>query len=136
MKLNDSILDVWIKEQSRAILNHIDSQIMWVDNEEDMKDVVFSDDIVDAVLNDLKDTYDCSDYDDFDIVQDLRDVQHDRINKYIEYLNDFSSRFKKPNQKDLANYLGVTEGAVSQYDKTKKELLLFGLWIKNNLSLN
>lgn len=32
-----------------------------------------------------------------------------------------------PTQTELAAYLGVTKGAVSQYDKTKKELMLLGL---------
>lgn len=35
-----------------------------------------------------------------------------------------------PSQKDLATYLGVTPGAVSQYGSTKKELMLLGLWAK------
>ena len=38
-----------------------------------------------------------------------------------------------PKAKDLAEYLNVTESAVSQYDKTKKELMLLGLWLKNSL---
>ena len=37
---------------------------------------------------------------------------------------------KKPRAKELAAYLSVTEGAVSQYDKAKKELMILGLWIK------
>ena len=40
---------------------------------------------------------------------------------------------KKAKQVELAVYLGVTKGAVSQYDKNKLELMLFGLPIKKGL---
>ena len=40
---------------------------------------------------------------------------------------------KKAKQIELASYLGVTKGAVSQYDKKKLELMLFGLPIKKDL---
>ena len=40
---------------------------------------------------------------------------------------------KKAKQVELAVYLGVTKGAVSQYDKKKLELMLFGLHIKKGL---
>lgn len=43
--------------------------------------------------------------------------------------------FYIPSQKDLAKYLGVTPGAVSQYDNTKKELMLLGLWAKKEFGL-
>lgn len=33
--------------------------------------------------------------------------------------------------KDLASYFGVTPGAVSQYNSTKKELMMLGLKLKN-----
>ena len=36
---------------------------------------------------------------------------------------------KKPTDADLARYLDVTRGAVSQYDKKKKELMKLGLWM-------
>ena len=41
-------------------------------------------------------------------------------------------KYKKATQKQLAEYLGVTPGAVSQYDKKKLELMLLGLFVKNN----
>jgi len=40
---------------------------------------------------------------------------------------------KKPRAADLARHLGVTKGAVSQYDPEKKELMLLGLWVKKYL---
>ena len=40
---------------------------------------------------------------------------------------------KKPRAADLARYLGVTKGAVSQYDPVKRELMLLGLWVKKYL---
>jgi len=40
---------------------------------------------------------------------------------------------KKPRAADLARYLGVTKGAVSQYDPAKKELMILGLWVKKYL---
>ena len=40
---------------------------------------------------------------------------------------------KKPKAVDLARYLGVTKGAVSQYDPVKRELMLLGLWVKKYL---
>jgi len=86
MKLNNGILKNWIEDKSRNILGEVDSQIMWLDNREEMENIVFSDDVVDRALLDLKEQYDCSDYDDFDIVVELRRVQHERISKYLIFL--------------------------------------------------
>ena len=41
---------------------------------------------------------------------------------------------KKPRAADLARYLGVTKGAVSQYDPKKRELMILGLWVKKYFS--
>lgn len=38
--------------------------------------------------------------------------------------------FKLPKYKDLALYLGVSEQAVKQYPKIKRELMLYGLKAK------
>ena len=38
---------------------------------------------------------------------------------------------KKPTYKMLAEYLNVSESAVKQYPKTKRELMIYGLWLKN-----
>ena len=37
---------------------------------------------------------------------------------------------RKPTYKELSDYLGVTEQAAKQYPKKKRELMIFGLWIK------
>lgn len=37
---------------------------------------------------------------------------------------------KLPKYKELASYLGVSEQAVKQYPKTKRELMLYGLKAK------
>ena len=56
---------------------------------------------------------------------DLAKMKFKSIEKYLGSI---------PTQKELAKYLDVTEGAVSQYDKKKKELMIFGLWIKSRLN--
>lgn len=38
--------------------------------------------------------------------------------------------FKLPKYKELASYLGVSEQAVKQYPKDKRELMLYGLKAK------
>jgi len=38
--------------------------------------------------------------------------------------------FKLPKYKDLADYLGVSEQAIKQYPKIKRELMLIGLKYK------
>ena len=38
--------------------------------------------------------------------------------------------FKLPKYKELASYLGVSEQAVKQYPKVKRELMLYGLKYK------
>ncbi len=43
---------------------------------------------------------------------------------------------KRPKSKNLAEYLKVTEGAVSQYPKDKKELMMLGLWVKKTQTSN
>lgn len=45
---------------------------------------------------------------------------------------------KKPTYKILAKYLSVTEQAVKQYPKNKRELLVFGLWrkLENEISID
>ena len=40
---------------------------------------------------------------------------------------------KKPTQKELSEYLGVSPGAVSQYPENKKELMILGLWVKRKM---
>ena len=42
---------------------------------------------------------------------------------------------KKPRAADLARYLGVAQSTVSGYDPVKKELMIFGLWLKNSLGV-
>ena len=39
---------------------------------------------------------------------------------------------KKPTYKDIAEHLGVTEQAVKQYPKKKRELMKLGLWLLNS----
>ena len=39
---------------------------------------------------------------------------------------------KKITYKELAEYLGVSESAVKQYNKKKRELMLIGLAVKKN----
>lgn len=41
------------------------------------------------------------------------------------YLNDVTK--KKPVQKDLAEYLGVTQSAISRYNPKKRYLMMLGL---------
>lgn len=48
------------------------------------------------------------------------------------YFNNPSKRIKKVNQEALANYLGVSKSAVSQYNRAKLELMLLGLNVKLN----
>ena len=47
---------------------------------------------------------------------------------YIEKIGDRLG--KKPTYKDIAKHLGVSEQAVKQYPKTKRDLFKLGLWIK------
>jgi len=37
---------------------------------------------------------------------------------------------KKPTQSDLARYLGVNRATVSGYPEKKKDLMVYGLWLK------
>ena len=43
-------------------------------------------------------------------------------------------RIKKATYKELAEYLGVSVSAVSQYNKKKRLLMLIGLTVKKNLT--
>ncbi len=43
---------------------------------------------------------------------------------------------KKPTYKQLAEYLGVTEQAVKQYPKLKRDLMILGLAVKLNKEKN
>ena len=61
----------------------------------------------------------------FENINDLLDscCENETITDFLEDLV-----FKKmPTQTELAKYLGVTKGAVSQYDNTKRDLMLKGL---------
>jgi len=37
---------------------------------------------------------------------------------------------KKPNYKDLAKELGVSESAIKQYNPRKRQLMILGLWLE------
>ena len=43
---------------------------------------------------------------------------------------------KKPTYKDLALYLGVTEQAVKQYPKIKRDLMILGFWTKREFAFS
>ena len=45
----------------------------------------------------------------------------------------YKNKTKKPTYKELAEYLGVSEQAVKQYAKKKRDLLVLGLWKKREL---
>ena len=87
--------------------------------EEDMKNDCYEDDYYDIKRIDCCSTRFYSDIGTF-------------LTEYNEShsMEDFINFKILPSQKDLADYLNVTPGAVSQYDKTKKELMLLGLWAK------
>jgi len=63
------------------------------------------------------------------------------VGKWIVIAKDDDSFFfrtedilgKKPTQSDLARHLGVNRATVSGYPDKKKELMLYGLWLKNAL---
>ena len=43
---------------------------------------------------------------------------------------------KKPKYKELAEYLGVSEQAVKQYPKIKRDLMIQGLWRMKEQQIN
>lgn len=49
-----------------------------------------------------------------------------------EYFKGDRKKIKKSNHQALADFLGVSKSAVSQYNKKKLELMLLGLHVKNN----
>ncbi len=58
-------------------------------------------------------------------------IENDLNNIDINRLLSISPKIR---DKDLASYLDVTAGAVSQYDPKKKELMKLGLKLKNIIS--
>jgi len=53
-----------------------------------------------------------------------------------ELIDEIKIMSKKPTYKQLADYLGVTEQAVKQYPKIKRDLMIQGLWrLKESSSL-
>jgi len=44
------------------------------------------------------------------------------------------NNYKKPTYKTLAKYLGVSESAIKQYNPTKRELMLIGLYFKDKIN--
>lgn len=42
---------------------------------------------------------------------------------------------KKPNYKQLAELLSVSESAIKQYNPIKRRLMIMGLWLENEMKL-
>lgn len=52
-------------------------------------------------------------------------LQH--LDKILQEEEDFDRQTKRPTYKQLAEYLGVSEQAVKQYPKKKRDLMIVGL---------
>lgn len=99
MKLNNEILKNWEKDKKLEVIKVVDSQIMWLSDKTEMENIVFCEDIVDELLFDLQCDYECSNYDDYDIVANLRELQHDRIEKYLNFLKSSASKILQQRNK-------------------------------------
>ena len=109
-------LEAFINDQSHNITRRVKEQIAGFQFADDAKQVVFEQDIADEILEDLRERYDCSYYEYWDLIDWVRDLQHEVIDGFRECVDliDFIDHYFDGSQVDFAKFIGKPKQRITE----------------------